>query len=341
MSNRPRLVTALKVAAVIIAIIAGTRIIGILGKCGPLGCGANGDSFDERMAVLSKTDPMLVKYREVKMVKTGFRRARGIAVAKDGRFYVVGDRAVASFSKDGTRRDLVGLDGEPTCIAVAPNGTVYIGMRDSVVMCDLAKKSGLVLSQVEGTGWASLGRNAYVTSISVGKDAVWVADAGDRVVLKYSLAGQVIAMVGKKDPQKRAPGLVIPSPHLDVVAADKDSVWVSNPGTHELELYGSDGSLKKAWGKASFAIDGFSGCCNPTDFALLPDGRFITSEKGLPRVKVFRANGRFEGVVAGFESFAPDVVGLDVATDAGGRVFVLDPAQGMVRIFVPKDKVKP
>lgn len=331
-SKISRLVTALKVAAVVLAIIAGTRIIGILGKCGPLGCGATGDSFDDRMAVLSKTDPKLVRYREVGKIKTGFRQARGIAVGADGRLCVVGDRSIAVFTKDGARQAVIGLDGEPTCVAIGPNGTAYIGMRDSVVACDLAKKSGL--------GWASLGKNAYVTSISAAKDAVWVADAGDRVVLKYTPSGQMAAVMGKRDPARRVSGLVIPSPHLDVAAAAGGSVWVSNPGLHQLELYGPDGGLKRSWGKASFAIDGFSGCCNPTDFAVLPDGRFVTSEKGLPRVKVYGENGRFEGVVAGFESFASDVVGLDVATDARGRVFVLDPTRSTVRIFVSKDKVK-
>jgi hypothetical protein len=31
------------------------------------------------------------------------------------------------------------------------------------------------------------------------------------------------------------------------------------------------------------------GCCNPACFALLSDGRIVTVEKGVPRIKVFRA----------------------------------------------------
>ncbi len=105
-----------------------------------------------------------------------------------------------------------------------------------------------------------------------------------------------------------------------------------------MELYSPDGRLKRSWGKTAFAIDGFSGCCNPTHFALLPDGRFVTSEKGIPRVKIYAADGKFECVVAGREAFEPDVVGLGVAADAHGRILVLDPPARSVRVFVSKGK---
>jgi hypothetical protein len=91
------------------------------------------------------------------------------------------------------------------------------------------------------------------------------------------------------------------------------------------------------WGRPAAEIDGFCGCCNPTDFALLPDRRFVTSEKGLARVKVYGAEGKFECVVAAPEVFAEDVVGLDLAADAQGRIYVLDPSAKAVRIFARKD----
>ncbi|MBM3243119.1 hypothetical protein FJZ31_43220, partial [Candidatus Poribacteria bacterium] len=50
-------------------------------------------------------------------------------------------------------------------------------------------------------------------------------------------------------------------------------------------------------GYLSMDIDGFCGCCNPVNFAMLPDGRFVTCEKGLPRVKIYDADGTFSGVV--------------------------------------------
>jgi hypothetical protein len=84
-------------------------------------------------------------------------------------------------------------------------------------------------------------------------------------------------------------------------------------------------------------LDGFCGCCNPSHLALTPDGKFITSEKGLPRVKVYDRAGRFECVVAGPDRFARDTVGLDVAVDSTGRILVLDPAAGAVRVFEKRE----
>jgi hypothetical protein len=75
----------------------------------------------------------------------------------------------------------------------------------------------------------------------------------------------------------------------------------------------------------------------------------VTSEKGLPRIKVYDATGRFESVVAGLEQLEiehqsvvdPRTAGqhsaFDVATDTQGRVLVLDPRRKVVRIFVPLD----
>ena len=59
---------------------------------------------------------------------------------------------------------------------------------------------------------------------------------------------------------------------------------VVNPGRHRIEAYTFDGDLEFSWGKVSVGIEGFCGCCNPVNFAILSDGSFITCEKGLTRV---------------------------------------------------------
>jgi hypothetical protein len=82
------------------------------------------------------------------------------------------------------------------------------------------------------------------------------------------------------------------------------------------------------------------------NFDVLPDGRFVTCEKGLPRIKVYSPEGKFESVVAGPEVFAQNAKscslnglyncrtgGMDVAVDSKGRVIVMDPVERVVRVF--------
>jgi len=82
--------------------------------------------------------------------------------------------------------------------------------------------------------------------------------------------------------------------------------------------------------------------------ALLPDGGFVTSEKGLFRIKTYDPRGELRGVVAGAKFLVPDErvakaarargkgTGFDVVVSEAGLVHVLDPFQKSVRTFQPK-----
>ena len=124
---------------------------------------------------------------------------------------------------------------------------------------------------------------------------------------------------------------------------------ITNPGEHKIEAWTADGDRELSWGRASYAVEGFCGCCNPVSFALLPDGSHVTCEKGLPRVKTYDEHGEFTGLVAGPEAFPEYVAaaqagtpqaagaGLYAAVDAEGRVVVLDAIGGTVRIYQRKE----
>jgi len=59
----------------------------------------------------------------------------------------------------------------------------------------------------------------------------------------------------------------------------------------------------------------------------------VTGEKGMARVKLYKPDGHFDCVVATPHAFAQNMLGLDVATDSAGRVYVLEPGSRQVRIF--------
>ena len=100
--------------------------------------------------------------------------------------------------------------------------------------------------------------------------------------------------------------------------------------------------------KASWILVLISAGRPTINLAVLADGRFVTCEKGIPRVKVYEVDGTLESVVAGPESFLePDIPGagpaldysegsLDVAIDSGGRIFVLDSVADNIRIMTRK-----
>jgi hypothetical protein len=196
--------------------------------------------------------------------------------------------------------------------------------------------------------WDSPGSRAYFTGIAADANQVYVADAGNRIVHRYDRSGKYLNRIGAKDRSRDIPGFIVPSPFFSVATGSDGLVRVTNPGRHRVELYTPAGDLELAWGRPGAAIENFCGCCNPIDLALLPEGRTVTFEKGIPRVKVFSAVGEFESVVAGPESFAENARlcgpndctrgGMDGVTDAAGRVFILDLVTAQVRVMEPKQE---
>ena len=154
--------------------------------------------------------------------------------------------------------------------------------------------------------------------------------------------------IGAADPDRHMPSFVIPSPYFDLVVGPDETLWVVNPGMRRIESYSFTGELQSMWGRAGAGIADFFGCCNPAHLALLPDGRFVTSEKGIPRIKVYSDAGEFERVVAGPRELGVSASALvdargdqvervfDVAAAQDGAVLVLDTLERCIRVFYPK-----
>jgi hypothetical protein len=268
------------------------------------------------------TPPGLVRFVERAEIVTGLNQPRAIAADGFG-VIVAGDRVVVALDLEGRVRWMVGLDGDPSCVAVGPDGRVYVGVGDHVEVIHQGRRR---------PAWPKLEGQPILTSIAAGASQVFVADFGRRAVWRLDLDGKVLGLIdGRQGPEGR--GFEIPSPYFDVALAQDGMLWIANTGRWRLESYDAECRFVRSWGKQSEQIDGFCGCCNPSHIAVRPDGSFVTSEKGIERVKVYDAKGGFYCVVAGAEAFSAGVKGMDLAVDGAGRVLVLDPSRKTIRVF--------
>ena len=296
------------------------------------------------LSALRKVDPRLVLYRLAGTIRTPYRDARAIALGPKGRIYLGADKAIrilpaqaVTAGFDPAKVRTIPTAQTPRCLAIDETGGAYAGVGPAV---EVYSPAGKLLSR-----WAVPAgkRPAVLTSIVLCRGNVFVADAGNRVVLRYDPAGKLLGRIGRKDKARGVPGLVVPSPYLDLAIGPDGLLRVVNPGRLRVEAYTFDGDLELWWGRASSRdISGFAGCCNPVAVAFDPRGRLVTAEKGVRRVKLYDADGKFLGVVAPPEAFADTAplgrkVGeLDLAVAEDGRVFVLDPYTSEVKIFAAK-----
>lgn len=291
------------------------------------------EAYTYNLAELRKVDAALIRYAEAGRIPSPRGEPRRIEVVEDSLWVAAGEY-LSEMGLDGRVRREIQLPSPARSFAVAKD-LIYIGLRDHLEVFDRTGKRQAAWPAPEGKPWFS--------GIGLLGNEVFAADAGNRVVLRHDATGKVLGKLGQKDPQRNILGFVIPSPYFDLKTDAEGLVWAVNPGRHRLEAYTREGEMQEVWGVPGFAIQGFCGCCNPSYFARLGDGRFVTSEKGLPRIKVYSAKGDFECVVAGPDSFPaylakPNVTPLpmDVAVDAAGRVLVADVLGKEIRVFQRK-----
>lgn len=279
--------------------------------------------FAYDLETIKNVEPDQVLYRETRNLKLNLEELRGVAW-HNGRLYVAGDQSIQVIGTDGLLLLQILLPEKPFSIA-ASHDRIYAGLVESVLVYN---QSGELVQE-----WKDFSDNSFITSIAVYEDKVFVADAGRRRVYRYSNAGEKMLEFEGKVSDDVAHGFIVPSGYFDVAVNEFGDLWVANPGKHALENYTFEGILRGFW-TASFAdVKGFTGCCNPSHFTFLPGGNFITSEKGVLRVKEYKPSGEFVGVVAPPSRFLEEGNVSDVTADSEGRVYVCDPDKKSIRIF--------
>lgn len=299
------------------------------------------DDFAARMLELKQVDPALMHYEQVKTYDIGIQDPCGLAVDADGRIYIGGESKLRVWDKDMEKAEERNMTFPVTALAVDAEGTLYVGTKGHV---EVFPKKGDPLA------WADLGEDSHISSIAVTGGKVFVADAGQRVLWKFSKEGKLEERLGEAGSFAGRKGFIIPSANFDVAVAADGTLWVVNPGMHTLINITADGKKIKSWRRSGQSIEGFCGCCNPGHIAIMKNGSIVTGEKGLMRVKVMSTSGELMSVVAGpllFEQDDPHAklgsgampgkaeAVADVAV-SGEQVLVLDRNAGLLRIFEKK-----
>jgi sugar lactone lactonase YvrE len=275
-----------------------------------------------------KVDPALIKYREVKRIETNISKPKAIDYFK-GLLGVAYEDHLQVIDTTGLEYFLTEIDARITAIAFDPEGRIFLGCKDHIEIYDL---NGELLNK-----WYINDTATYITSIAFKDDVLFLADAGAKQILSFDHKGEKLNSFNGSERLERGNGFIIPSPYFDLAIDPDNQLWAANTGIQRIENYTDDGTLRAWWGEPSFYIDGFVGCCNPAQFTILSDGSFVTSEKGLTRIKVYSPSGTLESVVATPDDFNPDSEPADVTVDEMDAIYALDSSGKMIRKFERKN----
>lgn len=254
-----------------------------------------------------------------------FRRSMEcIAVGPGDRIYVLGDGEVSIFSPKGDMEGSWVAPRDTSCMAVEGSGTIFLGRPGQVEIYDHAgrRKGGFAVSG---------GTNASLTAIKTAANEILVADATARCIHRFTDAGKRLGEIGT---QNKTRGFILPNRFLDMAVSGQNIVYATDPGRHRVSSWRLDGSPLGYFGKFGMKNpEDFVGCCNPVNIAVTGDGKIVTAEKVIARVKVFDGTGKLVGMI-GPEHFDTRCTHLYLAADSRGRIIVGDPVRLEVKVFV-------
>lgn len=280
-------------------------------------------------------DPAKVLFREAERISLNLDTPTALCVRGNGTILVAGQDVIVVLDSSGGELGRFAVEGAPDCLAEGPDGRLYLGMRTRIAVHDPQGK--------HLQSWQDLGPRAWISSIAVDDEHVFAADAGNKVVYRFDMSGNLLNRIGERDPERDVPGFIVPSPYFDILLDPGGGLWAVNPGKLGFEHYRPDGSLASSWYRPGMEIDEFSGCCNPIHAAYRSDASLVTAEKGINRVKVYAPDTALLGVVATPEmlgtlaetaaSFQEEASVRDLAVDNEDRVLVLHGPRRELLIF--------
>ncbi len=254
-----------------------------------------------------------------------FRRSlSGIAVDSADRIYALGDGELRIFEPNGKMIRRWKAPDQARCLTVGSGERIYFGVNDKITIYGAEGK------RMGGFTVGNSQQAASATAVKIRGQEILVADAAARYIRRCDSSGRQIGEIGT---QGKTHGFMLPNKSLDIDVDSKGIVRATDTGRHRVTSWNLDGSPAGHFGKFGQANpQDFVGCCNPVNLAIAPDGKVITAEKVIPRVKVYDPEGKLLALI-GAEHFDPKCIHLHLAVDSKGRILVADPVRLEIKVF--------
>jgi hypothetical protein len=281
------------------------------------------------------------RLKQVGLIQAPYERIRDLAFDPQSRLLVGGGMGVRILTAEGHPEKEIATPSAVQSVTTDPEGALFVGLRKEVLSLDPTGK--------KRASWAVIDGNTngfgFVTCLSFFEDKVFIADAGNRSVYRFASDGDYIDAID---------GFHIPSAYFDCAVDSKGMLHVAHTSEHRVESYNPNGELVEKWGKYGSSPADFCGCCNPTNLSLMPNGWMVTSEKGIPRLKVHDSNGTLQAILSPEElglkeeqSYLSQIrqanadslpchdgwPGMPVAIDKRGRLAVSLPGLNQIRLY--------
>jgi DNA-binding beta-propeller fold protein YncE len=266
-------------------------------------------------------DSTLIHYHELNPISHPLAQATGIAFCPNGNMVVCGGNQWAIYNIVNGQWQVFNTIEGAVCLCSA-NNLVYVASHTKIAIYNFGGQAIKTLLLTDSL--------PHITSIAHSGTHLFVADAANKKVVVFDTT---FAVTTELKP------FIIPSMCFDLAIDPANELWVANPGKHSLQNYTNGLRLITAWGNPGIGPDGFAGCCNPAQFAMLADGSFVTYEKGLNRIKILNRGGFFQHFVAGAKQLelnpAIDAYNMvsDIAVSHIGQIVIVDKANALIRVF--------
>ena len=121
------------------------------------------------------------------------------------------------------------------------------------------------------------------------------------------------------------------------VQAHEGTVFVPENGRKRVVCFDREGKEICTWGESARTdVVGFGSCCNPMNLRIGPEGVVYTSESSIGRVKRFKPDGEFLGVV-GTVTIVPGCKHVAIAVSPDGKtVYMLDITRSHIVVLTEK-----